>query len=804
MADDARRGAPLAVEARRRGVSRCRSACSATRPRSCPSCWPRARRSTSSPTRPRRTTRSSLPAARRGVRGHGSAARGQDPAEFTARARESMAEHVEAMVGFQDARRRGVRLRQLDPRRGAAGRLRAAPSTSRASCRRTSGRCSARARARSAGPRCPATRPTSPPPTGAVLDLFPRQRVAGPLDPDGRRAGALPGAAGADLLARATASGTWPGCAFNELVGRGERPGADRDRPRPPRLRLGRLAVPGDRGDGRRLGRDRRLAAAERAWSTSPPGRPGCRSTTAAASASAGRSTPARSAWPTARALAAQKLERVLTNDPGMGVIRHVDAGYDARPPRSRRPMRRRAASRCSERLTAAGLVAGPPRRAARAGCWASLLPRSGGTRSAGGYRRFAWTRGRPGLPRLVRRRRPPSRGLARAETDRNGNLWAWWERGRARAGARGHRQPPGLGARTAAPSTGRSAWSRRSPPSTCCASRGFAPARPIGGRRASPTRRAPGSAWPAWAPGCSPAPLDPAAARGADATTTGSRWPRRWRAAGRDPDALGRDDELLGRIGAFVELHVEQGRGPGRPGRAGRGGQRDLAARPVAASTSPARPTTRAPRGSTTGATRCCPTRHDGAGRPRRSRERTARWPPFGQVRSSPTAPTRSRRGSAPGWTPARRTSRRSGPRWSPSSPQAASDRPARRPSRSTVTGVADARSSSSTAALRDRLAARAAGTCPGAADRSRARRRHPGRPRCPPRCCSCATRPASRTPRPSTPSHADCAAGRARARRRAARTWPADDRRRSWRRDAARWLADCAVVDGGVLPRC
>ncbi|MFZ5871274.1 MAG: hypothetical protein ACOYXW_12240, partial [Actinomycetota bacterium] len=26
--------------------------------------------------------------------------------------------------------------------------------------------------------------------------------------------------------------------------------------------------------------------------------------------------------------LAAQKVERVLTNDPGMGVIRHVDAGY--------------------------------------------------------------------------------------------------------------------------------------------------------------------------------------------------------------------------------------------------------------------------------------------------------------------------------------------------------------------------------------------------------------------------------------------------------------------------------------------
>ena len=27
-------------------------------------------------------------------------------------------------------------------------------------------------------------------------------------------------------------------------------------------------------------------------------------------------------------ALAAEKLERVLTNDPGTGVMRHVDAGY--------------------------------------------------------------------------------------------------------------------------------------------------------------------------------------------------------------------------------------------------------------------------------------------------------------------------------------------------------------------------------------------------------------------------------------------------------------------------------------------
>ena len=40
-------------------------------------------------------------------------------------------------------------------------------------------------------------------------------------------------------------------------------------------------------------------------------------------------------------------------------------------------------------------------------------------------------------------------------------------------------------------------------------------------------------------------------------------------RGAGRDPEAIGKDPEALGRVGAFVELHVEQGRGlvdAGRP----------------------------------------------------------------------------------------------------------------------------------------------------------------------------------------------------------------------------------------------
>ena len=55
------------------------------------------------------------------------------------------------------------------------------------------------------------------------------------------------------------------GLAFNELVRTGEVSRPDRHRARPPRRGLRRLAEPRDRGDGRRLGRGRRLAAPQRA-----------------------------------------------------------------------------------------------------------------------------------------------------------------------------------------------------------------------------------------------------------------------------------------------------------------------------------------------------------------------------------------------------------------------------------------------------------------------------------------------------------------------------------------------------------
>ena len=52
---------------------------------------------------------------------------------------------------------------------------------------------------------------------------------------------------------------------------------------------------------------------------------------------------------------------------------------------------------------------------------------------------------------------------------------------------------------------------------------------------------------------------------------------------AGYDPDAIGPDPERLARIGAFVELHVEQGRALDLTGDRGRRRLRDLAARPLA-----------------------------------------------------------------------------------------------------------------------------------------------------------------------------------------------------------------------------
>ena len=132
---------------------------------------------------------------------------------------------------------------------------------------------------------------------------------------------------------------------------------------------------------------------------------------------------------------------------------------------------------------------------------WEALLPV--GRQPGGGYRRYSWT-GADQECRSWFLAAAGERGL-RAETDRNGNLWAWWEppgtEGQPAVVTGSHLDsvpdggafdgPLGVVSGFAAidqlrgpgawPRPGRSRWPR------------------------SPRRRGPGSGWPAWAPGWSP-----------------------------------------------------------------------------------------------------------------------------------------------------------------------------------------------------------------------------------------------------------------------------------------------------------
>ena len=252
----------------------------------------------------------------------------QKPEEFTDRARASMAQHVagDGRLPWTPVPRSSTTATRSATRPGWVAT--SAPSTSPASCRPTSGRCSARARARSAGSRCPATRRTSTPPTGPCSTSSPTTRgctsgCAGPRS-GSRSRGCRPGSAGS-----ATASGTRPAWRSTTWCAVGEVQRADRHRPRPPRLRLGGQPLPRDRGDARRLRRHRRLAAAQRPGQHRHPARRWV-SIHHGGGVGIGRSIHAgQVSLADGTELAAQKLERVLTNDPAMGVIRHVDAGYD-------------------------------------------------------------------------------------------------------------------------------------------------------------------------------------------------------------------------------------------------------------------------------------------------------------------------------------------------------------------------------------------------------------------------------------------------------------------------------------------
>ncbi|MEO6886720.1 MAG: allantoate amidohydrolase [Jatrophihabitantaceae bacterium] len=186
---------------------------------------------------------------------------------------------------------------------------------------------------------------------------------------------------------------------------------------------------------------------------------------------------------------------------------------------------------------------------------WSELAP-IGRSPSSGGYRRFAWTAADAELREWFAGS-AADRGLD-VTTDLAGNQWAWWgdpdhEPGVV-AGSHLDSVPDGgafdgpLGVVTAFAAV------------DAMRTAGVVPNRPIGivnfgdeegarfGVACAGSRLITGA-------------LDADRARGLT-DVDGVTMAEAMRRAGRDPGGLGCDDRTLRRIGAFVELHVEQGRG--------------------------------------------------------------------------------------------------------------------------------------------------------------------------------------------------------------------------------------------------
>ena len=187
---------------------------------------------------------------------------------------------------------------------------------------------------------------------------------------------------------------------------------------------------------------------------------------------------------------------------------------------------------------------------------WADLLP-VGRDAATGGYRRHAWTdedltcrewfaaeAARRGLDLVV---------------DRNGNQWAWW--GDPDADGPGvvtgsHLDSVPDGGAYDGPLGVTSAFAALD----LLRARRVTPARPLGVVSFSDEEGA------RFGVACAGSRLltgvlDPDRAR-ALTDSAGTTLAEAMRAAGHDPDRLGRDDEVLRRVGTVVELHVEQGRG--------------------------------------------------------------------------------------------------------------------------------------------------------------------------------------------------------------------------------------------------
>lgn len=186
---------------------------------------------------------------------------------------------------------------------------------------------------------------------------------------------------------------------------------------------------------------------------------------------------------------------------------------------------------------------------------WAELAP-VGRDELSGGYRRYSWTEADAAC-RAWFARTATQLGL-RTDCDRNGNLWAWWGRpGEARAVVTGSHLdsvpdggafdgPLGVVSAFAAIRQLREA--------------GFRPARPIAVAAFTEEEGA------RFGVACLGSRLltgaiSPPAAR-ALRDLNGVTLAEAMTAAGRDAAAIGPDEDLLASLGAYIELHIEQGQG--------------------------------------------------------------------------------------------------------------------------------------------------------------------------------------------------------------------------------------------------
>ncbi|MBZ6135312.1 allantoate amidohydrolase [Streptomyces olivaceus] len=185
---------------------------------------------------------------------------------------------------------------------------------------------------------------------------------------------------------------------------------------------------------------------------------------------------------------------------------------------------------------------------------WAELLP-VGRSSASGGYRRYAWS-GADTDCRTWFREQAGARGLA-YETDRNGNQWAWL--GDPAAGnavvTGSHLDSVPDGGAFDGPLGVVSAFAALDE----LRGRGTRFTRPLGIVNFGDEEGA------RFGLACVGSRLTSGALTAEQAhrltDADGITLPQAMEAAGHDPDTLGPDPERLARIGAFVELHVEQGR---------------------------------------------------------------------------------------------------------------------------------------------------------------------------------------------------------------------------------------------------